>query len=106
MLPLTVEQVHALRRDHAIYMADSGRFNVLGMADHALGRFIAAVIEAMDAEADARWRRRSIGRRWRGLVTTSRALDHLEETRLVPRKRCSINFRPAARHGAGHLGLL
>lgn len=48
MLPLTVEQVHALRHEHAIYMADSGRFNVLGMADHALDRFIAAVIDAMD----------------------------------------------------------
>jgi hypothetical protein len=32
-------------------MADSGRFNVLGMADHALDRFIAAVIEAMGIEA-------------------------------------------------------
>ena len=48
MLPLTLEQVHALRKDHAIYMADSGRFNVLGMADHALDRFIEAVIEAMN----------------------------------------------------------
>ena len=48
MLPLSLDQVKALRADHAIYMADSGRFNVLGMADHALDRFIAAVIEAMD----------------------------------------------------------
>jgi aspartate/tyrosine/aromatic aminotransferase len=48
MLPLTIEQVRALRDDHAIYMADSGRFNVLGMADDALDRFIAAVVEAMD----------------------------------------------------------
>ena len=48
MLPLDVAQVRALRDTHAIYMADSGRFNVLGMADHALDRFIAAVIEAMD----------------------------------------------------------
>ncbi len=51
MLPLDRAQVQALRNDHAIYMADSGRFNVLGMADHALDRFIAAVIEAMGIEA-------------------------------------------------------
>ncbi len=48
MLPLDLAQVRALRETHAIYMADSGRFNVLGMADHALDRFIAAVVEAMD----------------------------------------------------------
>ncbi len=48
MLPLDKAQVQALRDDHAIYMADSGRFNVLGMADHVLDRFIAAIIEAMD----------------------------------------------------------
>ncbi len=48
MLPLDRAQVQALRDDHAIYMADSGRFNVLGMADHALDRFIAAIIEAMN----------------------------------------------------------
>jgi hypothetical protein len=29
-------------------MADSGRFNVIGMADHAVDRFIAAVVEAMN----------------------------------------------------------
>lgn len=49
MLPLSVEQVQALRRDHAIYMADSGRFNVVGMSDEALPRFIAAVVEAIGA---------------------------------------------------------
>ena len=48
MLPLSIAQVHALRDDHSIYLADSGRFNVLGMADAALDRFIAAIIEAMD----------------------------------------------------------
>ena len=48
LLPLTKEQVHKLRSDHAIYMADSGRFNVVGMADRDLSRFTAAVIEAMD----------------------------------------------------------
>jgi aspartate/tyrosine/aromatic aminotransferase len=48
MLPVTPEQVRKLREDHAIYMADSGRFNVIGMADHAVDRFIAAVVEAMN----------------------------------------------------------
>ena len=49
MLPLSKEQVLKLREDHAIYMADSGRFNVVGMGDEQIDRFTAAVIEAMDA---------------------------------------------------------
>jgi aromatic-amino-acid transaminase len=49
MLPLSPEQVLKLRRDHAIYMAESGRFNVVGMSDEQLGRFTAAVVEALDA---------------------------------------------------------
>ena len=48
MLPVSKEQVLALRERHAIYMADSGRFNVVGMADRDLDRFIAAVVAAMD----------------------------------------------------------
>ena len=48
MLPVSRAQVVQLREDHAIYMADSGRFNVIGMADHAVDRFIAAVVEAMN----------------------------------------------------------
>ena len=48
MLPITPEQVRDLRERHAIYMADSGRFNVIGMADAAVDRFIAAVVEAMN----------------------------------------------------------
>jgi len=47
MLPLSKEQVVALRQDQAIYMADSGRFNVVGMADHSIDRFVAAVVEAL-----------------------------------------------------------
>lgn len=49
MLPLTKAQVVALRDKHAIYMADSGRFNVVGFADRDIDRFCAAVIEAMDS---------------------------------------------------------
>ena len=48
MLPVTPQQVRRLREDHAIYMADSGRFNVIGMADAAIDRFIAAIVEAMN----------------------------------------------------------
>jgi aspartate/tyrosine/aromatic aminotransferase len=48
MLPLSLEQVVALRERHAIYMADSGRFNVVGMADAAIDRFTGAVVEALD----------------------------------------------------------
>ena len=47
MLPLSFEQVLELRERHAIYMADSGRFNILGMADDAVDRFVAAVIEVI-----------------------------------------------------------
>ena len=47
MLPLTKEQVLKLRRDHAIYMADSGRFNILGLADEDVDRFVAAVLGVM-----------------------------------------------------------
>jgi aromatic-amino-acid transaminase len=43
MLPLSPEQVLQLRETDAIYMADSGRFNVLGMADDAIDRFVAAI---------------------------------------------------------------
>ena len=48
MLPLRREQILELRDRHAIYMADSGRFNVIGMADEAVDRFIAALIAALD----------------------------------------------------------
>ena len=49
MLPLSVEQVVKLRTEYGIYMADSGRFNVVGMSDGEIDRFIAAVVEALDA---------------------------------------------------------
>ena len=47
MLPLTPAQVLKLRQDHAIYMADSGRFNILGLADDAVDRFVAAVVSVI-----------------------------------------------------------
>jgi aromatic-amino-acid transaminase len=49
MLPLSKEQVLKLREDDAIYMADSGRFNVVGMGDDQIDRFTAAVVAAMDS---------------------------------------------------------
>ena len=48
MLPLTKEQVVGLRKSHGIYMADSGRFNVVGLSDESIERFAGAVVEAMD----------------------------------------------------------
>ena len=49
MLPLSKEQVLKLRQDHAIYMADSGRFNVVGLGDDQIDRFTAAMIGALDS---------------------------------------------------------
>ena len=49
MLPISRAQVLKLREDNAIYMADSGRFNVVGIADADIDRFIEAVVEVMDA---------------------------------------------------------
>ena len=47
MLPLTAEQVLKLREDHAIYMADSGRFNICGLSDDQVDRFASAVLEVI-----------------------------------------------------------
>ncbi len=48
MLPLTPEQVLALRADHGIYMAGSGRFNVVGLSDDNVDHFAAAVVAKLD----------------------------------------------------------
>jgi len=48
MLPLSKDQVLKLRSDDAIYMADSGRFNVVGLGDDQIDRFTAAVIGALE----------------------------------------------------------
>ncbi len=48
MLPLSKAQVLKLRETRGIYMADSGRFNVVGMSDEAIDRFTAAIVETMD----------------------------------------------------------
>ena len=49
MLPLSKDQVLKLRSDDAIYMADSGRFNVVGLGDDQIDRFTAAVIGALES---------------------------------------------------------
>ena len=48
MLPLTPDQVLALRKDHGIYMAGSGRFNVVGLSDDNVDGFAAAVVAQLD----------------------------------------------------------
>ncbi|MFL6861705.1 MAG: aromatic amino acid transaminase [Allosphingosinicella sp.] len=48
ILPLDRAQVLALREEKGIYMADSGRFNVVGLSDGNIDRFAAAVVEKMD----------------------------------------------------------
>lgn len=48
MLPLSPAQVMGLRETHGIYMAGSGRFNVVGLSDDNVDRFAAAVLEAMN----------------------------------------------------------
>lgn len=47
MLPVSPEQVLKLRTDHAIYMADSGRFNICGLSDEQVDRFASAVLEVI-----------------------------------------------------------
>jgi len=48
MLPLSKDAVLALRESHGIYMADSGRFNVVGLSDESVDRFAQAVVEKLD----------------------------------------------------------
>lgn len=48
MLPLAPERVQGLRASHGIYMADSGRANLVGIADRDLDRFCQAVVGALD----------------------------------------------------------
>ena len=48
MLPLSQEAVLELRDSHGIYMANSARFNVVGLSDENVDRFAAAVVEKMN----------------------------------------------------------
>ena len=42
LLPLTPDQVSAIRRDHAVYMAGSGRINIAGLTLSSVPRFVQA----------------------------------------------------------------
>lgn len=48
MLPLSQAQVLELREEKGIYMANSGRFNVVGLSDDNVDIFAAAVVGKMD----------------------------------------------------------
>jgi aromatic-amino-acid transaminase len=48
MLPLSNEAVMELRRERGIYLAGSGRFNVVGLSDDNVDIFAGAVVEKMD----------------------------------------------------------
>jgi aromatic-amino-acid transaminase len=48
MLPLSEAAVLELRAERGIYMANSGRFNVVGLSDDNLDIFAQAVVEKMD----------------------------------------------------------
>ena len=49
MLPLTPgRRCWSCARSNGIYMAGSGRFNVVGLSDDNVDRFAAAVVEKMD----------------------------------------------------------
>jgi aromatic-amino-acid transaminase len=45
VLPLSKEQIAALRADHGIYMAGSGRINVAGLTEGNIDRFVRALAE-------------------------------------------------------------
>jgi len=48
MLPVNPQQVLNLREKHGLYMAGSGRFNVVGLSDSNVDYFAKAVIEELD----------------------------------------------------------
>ncbi|MDQ8754924.1 amino acid aminotransferase [Sphingosinicella sp. LHD-64] len=48
MLPISPQQVLNLREKHGLYMAGSGRFNVVGLSDSNVDYFANAVIEELD----------------------------------------------------------
>ena len=48
MLPLDKDQIATLRKDHAVYMAGSGRINVAGLTRGNIGSFIDALADVAD----------------------------------------------------------
>lgn len=49
LLPFSPAQVESIRRDHAVYMAGSGRINVAGLNTETLPRFVAAFDTVLSA---------------------------------------------------------
>jgi aromatic-amino-acid transaminase len=45
VLPLSPEQILAMREKHGVYMAGSGRINVAGLTMRNIDRFIAALAD-------------------------------------------------------------
>jgi aromatic-amino-acid transaminase len=43
MLPLNADQILALREDHGVYMAGSGRINIAGLTAGNIEMFLAAL---------------------------------------------------------------
>ncbi|PQZ24325.1 hypothetical protein CQZ93_25110 [Ochrobactrum vermis] len=43
LLPLSPQHVEAMRRDHGIYMAGSGRINVAGLTEANVPQFVEAL---------------------------------------------------------------
>jgi aromatic-amino-acid transaminase len=43
MLPLSKDQIQALREDHGIYMAGSGRINIAGLTTGNIDKFVSAL---------------------------------------------------------------
>ena len=43
MLPLDKDQIAAIRADHAVYMAGSGRINIAGLTTDNIGTFVDAL---------------------------------------------------------------
>ncbi len=54
LLPISPEDVATLRREHAIYMAGSGRINIAGLTPDTIGRFAAAVVPYLSNAAELR----------------------------------------------------
>lgn len=51
LLPLSPEQVEAMRRDHAVYMAASGRINIAGLTADTVQPFVRALSACLQGDA-------------------------------------------------------
>ena len=50
LLDLTAEDARALARDHAIYLAESGRINIAGLREDTVGRFARAIATLRESD--------------------------------------------------------